>query len=226
MPLSSHAQLPLGIGLHDSATFANYYAGDNAPVVHALQSDEPFVYLWGGSGCGKSHLLQAACHACAGGPVYLPLAEPALSPLMCEGLEAAPLVAVDDVQSIVGEADWEEALFHLYNRIRAVGTRLLVAGEASPLALGLKLPDLASRLSWGPVFQLRPLEDAQKVEALIQRAAGRGIEISVEVANYLLRRCPRDMHSLFALLDRLDHASLAAQRRLTIPFVRELLGGV
>jgi DnaA family protein len=87
----------------------------------------------------------------------------------------------------------------------------------------LGLPDLVSRLGWGPVFQLSALTDIEKRGALQLRAHRRGLEMGDEVADYLLKRCPRDMDSLFNLLNRLDHASLAAQRRLTIPFVRQLL---
>jgi len=223
------AQLPLRIGLRDSATLGNFLTGPNAEAVAALeQSDEPFVYLWGASGTGKSHLLQAVCHefaATGGTPAYLPLAEERLAPEVCEGLEAMPLVCFDDVQAVAGEPEWEVALFHLYNRVREAGGRLLAAGTAPPGQLGFGLPDLRSRLGWGPVFHLQPLSDDQKVEALCRRASARGITLGPEVARYLMRRYRRDTHGLFDLLERLDRASLAAKRRLTIPFVRELLGG-
>lgn len=221
-------QLPLGVGLRDDATFANFLAGPNAAAVAVLESGaEQAVYLWGGWGSGRTHLLQAACHAAAaagGAPAYLPLSEAEdLSPTMLEGLEAAPLVCLDDVQAVAGRPDWERGLFALYNQVREAGGRLVAAAEAAPGALGLSLPDLASRFAWGPVYHLEPLSDEQKREALRRRAARRGMELGEDVANYLLRRCPRDLHSLFGLLERLDHASLAAQRRLTIPFVREVL---
>jgi len=223
------AQLPLRIGLRDGATLANFLAGPNAAAVAALESaDEPFLYLWGGAGTGKSHLLQALCHqfsAAGGAPVYLPLSDGALAPELCEGLEAMPLVCLDDVQAVAGNPEWETALFHFYNRIREAGGRLVVAGTAPPGQLGVSLPDLRSRLGWGPVFHLQPLSDDEKIEALSLRARARGIELSADVARYLMRRYRRDTHGLFELLDQLDRASLAAQRRLTIPFVRELLGG-
>jgi len=111
----------------------------------------------------------------------------------------------------------------LYNRVRDAGGRLVVAGEAGPAGSGFDLVDLASRLAWGPVFHLQELDDAGKRQALFRRAAARGVEMPDEVANYLISRCPRDMGSLFRLLDRLDEASLSAQRRLTIPFVRALI---
>lgn len=221
-------QIPLRIGLRDSATFANFHPGPNAAVVHALQlAHEPFIYLGGPLGCGRSHLLQAACHAVseAGGlAAYLPLEEcMAMSPQMLEGMEQMALLALDDVERLAGNREWEQALFHLYNRMRDAGHRMIVAGNAAPAALGITLPDLLSRLGWGPVYQLQTLNDSEKAAALRMRARQRGMDLSGEVADYLLHHASRDMHDLFALLERLDEGSLAAQRKLTIPFVRTFI---
>lgn len=221
-------QLTLRIGLREGATFANFVAGANAAAVAALmRGDEPFIYVWGPAGSGKSHLLQAACHGTAAGGAtvaYLPLADLGDAGVaVLEGLEQVSLVCLDDLQAVAGDGAWEEALFHLYNRLRESGTRLLVSAEAGPLHCGVMLADLRSRLGWGPVYQLQPLDDAGKLEVLRRHARGRGMELPEEVALYLLRHCPRDMHALCALLERLDQASLAAQRRLTIPFVRALI---
>jgi len=221
-------QLPLHFAWREGLRFANYCAGDNLALLASLRATadgvgERFVMLWGAAGLGKSHLLQAACDAAARAgrrAAYLPLSEfVALSPAVLEGLEGLDLVCLDDLQAVAGEAAWEEALFHLYNRLREAGGSLVAAGDASPAGLPLCLPDLASRLAWGPVYRLQPLDEAARAQALQARAAGRGLELPDEVAAYLLRRCPRDLRSLFALLDRLDLASLAQQRRLTIPFV-------
>ena len=225
----AHPQLPLGIGLKDAATFDNFYSAGNELVLEALQQGhDRMLYLWGPTGCGKSHLLQALCHETAANgqsPVYLPLEElKMLSPELLEGLEQQALIAIDDIQAIAGVCQWEEALFHLYNRVRDGGQRLVVSATVTPAGLGLTLPDLISRLGWGPVFRLTSLTDTDKRAALQMRARRRGLEMGNEVAEYLLRRCPRDMDSLFNLLNQLDQASLAAKRRLTIPFVRELLG--
>ncbi len=218
-------QLALDIGLRDSARFENYAVGANAAAVACLRAaDEPFVYLAGAPATGRTHLLQAACHAAGRDAVYVPLDQHAdLAPAMLEGLEHYPLVCLDDVDAVAGEADWETALFHLYNRVREAGGRLLVAAAEVPNAAGFALADLRSRLGWGPVFRLKPLADADRLGALQQRARYRGLDLPDEVGEYLLRRSPRDMASLFALLERLDRASLAAQRRLTIPFVRTLM---
>ena len=222
-------QLPLGIGLRDSATFDNFFAGPNTEVVLQIEKgDEPFLFLWGGAGSGRSHLLQAACHRMSGGTggaVYLPLAETVeLAPEMLEGLETMALVTVDDLQQVAGQPEWELGLFHLYNRARESGCQIVMAADAPPGALDVSLPDLQSRLGWGPVYQLLPLADPDKRIALQLRARRRGMELPDEVANYILRRSSRDLHSLFAVLEDLDRASLAAQRRLTVPFVREQLG--
>ncbi len=221
-------QLPLGIGLREATTFANYVPGANAAAVYALvQAGEACTYLWGQAGSGRTHLLQAACHAEAersGATVYLPLTKyREFSPAILEGLEGLSLVCLDDVQIIAAKPVWEMALFHLYNRLRESGARLLAAGAAAPARLGLRLPDLVSRLNWGPVFQLQGLGDEDKLVALQLRARARGLALPDEVGRYLLRRLPRDMHTLFDMLETLDVASLATQRRLTIPFVRERL---
>ncbi len=225
-------QLPLNITLRDDATLANYYTGDNEEVVAHLGGagerggDVP-VYLWGARGAGKSHLLQAVCHmagARGGTAAYLPLKQvKALSPSLTEGLELLDAVCVDDVQIIAGDARWETALFHLFNRCREHGVHMVYSGEAAPGGLALGLADLASRLAGGLVFHIKPLSDEHIMSALQLRAARRGIELPMEVARYLLHRCERDMTTLAAVLEQLDHASLAAQRRLTIPFVREWL---
>jgi DnaA family protein len=220
-------QLPLGIGLRDSATFANFYPGANREALLALsQGEEQFIYLWGGTGSGKTHLLQALCQQQAelGRTVaYLPLAEPGMVPQMLEGMEAMDLLAIDDLQQVAGQAEWETALFHLYNRMRDGGARLVVTATASPAALPIGLPDLASRLSWGLTLQLNASDDKAKLAILQLRARNRGFELSEEVGNYLLKRCERDMESLIRLLEQLDSASLREQRRLTIPFVKTLL---
>lgn len=227
-----HEQLPLSFSWRHGIRLDDFVAGDHAALVHSLRDcaagqGEQFVYVWGGAGAGKSHLLQATCQAAAERGVavaYLPLAELATyGPDILEGLEALALVCVDDLQLIAGRREWEEALFHFYNRLRDTQTTLVVAGDSSPAALPVALADLRSRLAWGPVFKLSELSDAEKIAALQRRAGLRGLELPDEVAQFLIRRSPRDMASLFALLDRLDRESLAQQRRLTIPFVRQLI---
>lgn len=229
-------QLPLGVKLRDEATFDNYYPGSNAGVLAALQvladiqsaPAELYIYLWGASGSGRSHLLQAACHRMAetgGLAMYLPLAELLdHGPGLLEGMEQFDLLCLDELDALAGREEWEEALFHLYNRIQQRQGRLLIAAAAAPRALPLQLPDLVSRLGWGLVFQLQVLDDEGKQQMLKLRAERRGLQMPDEVARYILSRGARGMSELFSALEQLDQASLQAQHRLTIPFVKRVMG--
>ncbi len=225
-------QLPLQIALREGATFDNFVPGGDRLALEAARqaasgAGERFLYLWGASGVGKSHLLQAACQAVSArgeGAFYLPLGEAGQwSPEMVEGLEGMALVAIDELDAVAGHEGWERALFHLYNRVRDGGGALLFGARVAPAGLGLGLADLASRLAWGLVIQLQGPDDAGKLEVLQQGARARGLELPEEVGNYLLRHHRRDLPGLLELLDRLDARSLAAQRRLTIPFVKETI---
>jgi len=225
-------QLPLGLAMRESARFESFYRGPNAELVATLRAavrgqGEPFLYISGGAGMGKTHLLQAACfEADAAGisTAFLPLAELAgMSPAVLEGMEQMQLVCLDDVQAIAGNETWEHAVFDLFNRVRAATATLLVAGSGRPDQCGLGLPDLVSRLGWGAIYRLKPLPDEDMIAALLHRARGRGLELPVETAQFLLKRIPRDLPSVFDLLDRLDEASMIEQRRLTIPFVKSVL---
>ena len=120
--------------------------------------------------------------------------------------------------------EWAEALFHLFNRIRDAGHYLLIAADAAPRQLEIALPDLDSRLRWGVVLRIQALDDDGKLAALRARAYDRGIDLSEEVAQFILNRSPRQTGELFLLLDHLDQASLSAKRKVTIPFVKQLLG--
>ena len=229
-------QLPLGIKLRDEATFDSYFSGPNAPLLAVLQAladpaqapEESCVYIWGARGSGRSHLLQAACHRMAEAgalAMYLPMAEVMdHGPQLLDGMEELDLLCLDDLEVLAGNADWEEALFHIYNRIQQRQGRLLMAASAAPRALGCHLPDLVSRLGWGLVFQMQSLDDEGKQQMLKMRAERRGLHLPDEVARYILSRGARGMGELFAALEQLDQASLQAQHRLTIPFVKRVMG--
>lgn len=186
-----------------------------------------WLYLSGPAGSGKTHLLLAACaEASAAGrrAAYLPLA--AFAGALADVLpaqEGADLVCLDGLEAIAGQRADEEALFHFHNRARAGGTVLLYAARGNPAALGLGLPDLATRLGQCTRFTLEALDDDGRRELLRQRAARRGLQLDDAAMDYLMRRSERDLASLTALLDRLDKASLAEQRRITIPFLRQHL---
>jgi DnaA family protein len=225
-------QLTLGVGLKDDATFANYYVGKNQLLRDELiklsrGEGEHVIYFSGSNGEGRTHLLQACCHEANQqrlNSVYIPLENAAdLSPDIFQGLEMLPLVCIDDLHKIAGKPEWEEAFFHVYNRIRDAGGHLVVTANVMPKSLGLILPDVVSRLTWGMVFQLQPLTDNEKLQVLMMRATRRGMTLVEDVGRFILTHCPRHMSTLFAALDALDKASLAAQRKLTIPFVKEVL---
>lgn len=229
---SRAVQLPLAIGWNDGASFEQLVPGPNRQAVAEVKAAAEGVaggllYMYGEPGSGRTHLLQAACRLCGerGEPaVYLPLGkEPGLVPALLDGLEGMALIALDDLECIAGQSDWEEALFHLYNRVIDAQGRLLISAGSRPADLGITLPDLESRLKWGLVHRLQALTEAELMQALELRARTRGLELPAETGRYLISRFPRDAASLFSLLDRLDHAALAAQRRLTVPFVREVL---
>lgn len=224
-------QLALGVRLRDGSVFASFFAGRNQPVVDALQSlcvGEPptCVYLQGATGTGKTHLLQALCAriGASGDVTYLPLADLlSMGSEVLAGCGDLACVCVDDVELIAGKRDWEVALFGLHRQLDERRGRLVVAGAHAPAATGIELADLRSRLAGGLVLTLQALDEAEQIAALQLRARLRGCELPVDTAQYLLRRLPRDMATLCGFLDQLDEASLAAQRRLTIPFVKEVM---
>ncbi len=221
-------QLPLSFQAPENATFDNFFAGQNQQLVFSLKNDdEPLIFLWGDPGSGKSHLLQAlaAQYQTRGkNAIYIPLQlDDDFTPELLDGLEFMELVCLDDIHNIVGNAAWEEAMFHFFNRIREHGGRLILAANNGALNLGIRLPDLRSRLSWGVTYQVQATGDKEKIQVLKLRAHQRGFEISDEVANYLMKRATREMSDLMALLDKLDYASLVEQRKLTIPFIKNYL---
>ena len=229
-------QLPLSVRLRDDATFANYYPGANAAALGYVERlceaeagwAESLIYLWGHDGVGRSHLLQAAClrfEQFEERTIYLPMADLVqYGPEIFDDLEQCELVCIDDLDVLVGKREWEEGLFHLFNRLRDTGRRLLLAASKSPRELQVKLPDLKSRLTMALIFQLHGLSDEDKLRALQLRASRRGLHLTDEVGRFILNRGSRSMNSLFDLLEQLDRASLQAQRKLTIPFLKETLG--
>jgi DnaA family protein len=163
--------------------------------------------------------------AAGGAPIYVPLSRlEQLAPAMLEGLEDLDLVCIDDVGKITGQAEWEQALFHLYNRARDGELRLVLAADSAPANLALDLPDLQSRLQSGVVFQLHELTDSERSQLLKERAGRLGIELPDAVVNYVLQRHSRSTGALVSLLQELDSQSLALKRRITVPLVKEVMG--
>lgn len=226
-----NSQLTLGVSLRDEATFANFYEGQNTLLTDSLKGivtkqNEHVIYFFGVKGAGRTHLLQATCHYASQlnlRAVYLPLSQlDQFSPEIFEGLEAIDIICIDDIEVLANKPIWEEAFFHAYNRIYDAKKKLIIAGIAQPKLLGLQLPDLVSRLSWGVVFQLHPLNDEEKLAALRMRAEKRGMHLSSEAAKFILNHFPRRMDELSAAIEILDKFSLAEQRKLTIPFIKEV----
>lgn len=230
----SGSQLTLGVRLRDDARFDNFLGDRNRVAAQQLAgicrgvADIPVVILCGDTDTGKSHLLQAACNdleqegrsaVCISMEEILPFGPDALA-----GLEHHELIGLDDLDLIAGRADWEEAVFHLYNRVLDRGHRLLVSLSETPSNVAFGLRDLKSRLQHGLVLQLGVYRDDDRLRILSTRAEQRGLLLTDEVATFILRRAPRKLADLLAILDRLDENSLQAQRRLTIPFVKSVLG--
>ncbi len=225
-------QLPLGVRWPDHSTFANFLAGPNRQVVEELRAwrdrAAPRVtWIWGPQASGKTHLLQAVCNEAGAArrrAGFFPLApRVGLTPAAIAGCEQLDVVCIDDVNHAAGDAAWEAALFSLHNALHEQRRTLLLTGTSPPAALPWRLADLASRLNAALILGIRPLSEREQIAALALHASARGLELPEETSGYLMKRFPRDLGSLCALLDTLDTASLAAQRRLTVPFIKQVL---
>jgi DnaA family protein len=222
------AQLPLELALADHASFDTFVGGSNATAVEHVRNlargGADTLWLWGADGAGKSHLLQAACRAAAEDgrrAMYVPL--PALSPAILADLEHVDLLAIDDVHTVAGDLGWERALFVILDARLGRSGALLVAAAAPAAQCRFQLADLASRGAGAVTYRLAQLDDDDRAKALRLHAAARGLTLDAAAAEFLLKRVAREMSALNAWLARLDRASLTAQRRLTIPFIRELM---
>lgn len=225
-------QIPLPLEPPRADRFEEFVVGPNAAALAAVRQllDEPggVLFLSGPAGSGKSHLLNALCHAArerglAAFYVALKRLRPEAAAGL-QGLQLLDLVCVDDFDRVAGDATWEQALFHCFNEIRAARGRLLVSASQPLSALPIALPDLASRLAWGVRQALQPPADEGKLAILQQRARAIRIEVPLDVQNYLLRYGRRDMASLLAALEQLQDAAFAGKRKITVPLAREVLG--
>jgi DnaA-homolog protein len=218
-------QMALGVRLRAGAVYESFAPGRNAEILTALRSPGALpLWLWGARGSGKTHLLQAACAAAGEAAAYFPLDRAfSLPPEALAGYERSRVLCIDDVDQVAGEQSWERALFRLFNEAAELRTRLIFAAAVAPRQAAWVLEDWRSRAAACVVYQLHELDDAGRMEALRLRAEQRGLQLPHETAEYLLKRMPRDLPSLFEVLDALDEASLVEQRRLTIPFIRDEL---
>lgn len=229
---ASSPQLPLALRYPPDQRLDTFFPADGvaAAQVRAFARGDAGggLLLAGAAGTGKTHLALAACAEAdtAGRRAgYLSLAGAAgrLRDAL-ESLHALDLVALDGLDAVAGGRDDEVALFDFHNRMHDAGRALLYTAPAWPDALPLALPDLRSRLAQCVRVGLERLDDAGRGEVLRLRARRRGLQIDDAAIDWLLRRAHRDLSGLTALFDRLDRASLAAQRRITVPFLREVLG--
>ena len=224
------SQLALPLQLQDHAVFESFWSAGNDELVSYLielsdKANGPGCWIWGASATGKTHLLQAICDRSGDRSVYLPF-DIAIEagPGALDGLENRQFICLDDIDTITGISKWERALFELCNQALDLGSILIISASATARECGFELRDLESRFTRLPPFYVQPLVNSDRVKALQLRASIRGLDLPQETANYLLTRSKRDMTSLYALFDRLDLEALKAQRRLTIPFVKTVLG--
>lgn len=241
-------QLPFDFSVSEKFTFSNFLvSAKNAEIVKLLENIDTFnehlAFIWGNSGVGKSHLLQALCHEheyemkdeedsktkdaepqkshC----LYLPMQKiKVFGPEVFNSLHHMDVICIDDFDSVTGDNEWEESLFEFFNRSREEGVKLIVSANNPPRGVDFSLPDLASRMSWGVIYQLFELNDDEKISALDRRAREKNMPMNNEVLQYIYMRHSRDLQSLLSVLDKLDQLSLAEKRRLTIPFIKQVMG--
>lgn len=225
-------QLPLKFEFRADRTFDGFFAGNNHEICSHLKKfasgeGEHFIFLWGKSGYGKSHLLHACCHTAFQNGLssfYLDLTElTVVDPEIFAGLENYEMVCIDNIDRIVGQEDYEMALFNFYNRNHEFNHRLLVSTSSAPDKLTFMLPDLRSRINWGLTLKIQGFDDDCKIAALSFKAQQQGFEMTPQTARYLITHYDRKLSSLWSLLDKLDSASLAAKRKLTIPFLKDIM---
>jgi len=222
-------QMALPLRLADHAVFDSYLSTGNETLVAMLNEladgqNGQGCWLWGAASVGKTHLLQAVCDRAGDHSVYVPLRMLVdAGPGILDGLANRALICIDDVDAVAGNASWEEALFALCNEVLDADRILIVSAAMSSRECPIALPDLQSRLARLPTFQVHALGDEERVLALQLRARHRGLDLPDDTARYLLSRNRRDMASLYEMLDKLDQEALRAKRRLTIPFVKEVL---
>lgn len=224
-------QIPLQLIPRRDGRFEDFVAGPNDAVLQALkhvpQEGSANIFLSGDPGSGKTHLLNALCYETRKRDeraFYLALERlPVDAIASLQGLEQYDMVCVDDLHVIAGQLNWEEALFHCFNRIREAGGRLVVSSRARLSALDIALPDLASRLTWGLRLRLEPLADNFKLDVLNRQAEALGISLPLDVQAYLLKHGDRSLPALLGTLEKLHQVALTDKRRITVPLAREVL---
>ena len=214
-------QVPLALALRERFTLDHFLVGENTELLASVRRPVDGFYcawIWGRAGAGKSHLLQAVSHEM--GAAFVPATE---IPTV-DGYEVFDRVLIDDIHAWIGDQTAEEALMRLYNNRLQHGLVLVATASEPPAQLSFALPDLASRLRSAACFEIFPPSDEEAGAVLRRVAQDRGFRLDASVVSFLLRRTGRDLADLLNLLETIDVESLSAQRRVTVPFVKQVLG--
>lgn len=232
MSENSSSQIPFQFGNFEKNDLASFLPGKNQELIKLIDLISKkqaihFLYLWGESGTGKTHLLQAACKQASETGMhvaYIPLEQNAeLSVDILHDLGEMDLVCLDDLEFVIGEIEWQQGLVWLYNELRDNGNSIIISSNKSHKNIDLDVIDLKSRLNWDQVIQMKSPDDELKIEILKQHANARSFDLGDDIIDYLIRRVDRNLGSLMAVLDKIDHASLVEKRKITIPFVKDLI---
>lgn len=224
-------QIPIKFEFQANQSFSTFYVGNNAEIINHLQqisnNREQQIFLWGEKGSGKTHLLQAICQNASNlnkAALYFLLdanAQPDVS--FFEDLEYLDIACFDNIEQIAGNIAWEKAFFNFYNSYRDSNKKLVLSASCPPKYLAMQIPDLKTRMSWGLTLKLKSLTAEQQIKALIFKANDLGFEIPVNVGLFLLTHYSSDLPSIWSLLDKIEYTSLATKRKITIPFLKQIM---
>jgi len=224
-------QLPLQFEFQSNQNFNTFYPGSNEEVInhlrHIFSNSEQQIFLWGEAGTGKTHLLQAISQESDlqnKTSFYFCFENNALpNPEMLNGLDSFDIVCFDNIEQIAENSEWEHAFFNFFNLHRDANKKLILSAHCPPKFLPIQLPDLKTRMNWGLTLKLSTLSDEQQLNALIHKANDLGFDIPVNVGRFLMSHYARDLPSIWILLDKINHETLAAKRKLTIPFLKQIM---
>ncbi len=224
-------QLPLQFEFQSNQSFNTFYLGDNTELINHLKNifinNEQQIFLWGEVASGKTHLLQAISQESKQqykSNFYLSFDNNLLPDIeILTGLESFDIVCFDNIERIAGNIEWEHAFFNFFNLHRDNNKQLVLSANCPPKFLPFQLPDLKTRMAWGLTLKITPLTDEQQLNALIYKANDLGFEIPVNVGKFLMSHYARDTPSIWILLNKIDQATLAAKRKLTIPFLKQIM---
>tara|TARA_Y100000590_G_scaffold17007_2_gene20377 strand:+ start:2079 stop:2786 length:708 start_codon:yes stop_codon:yes gene_type:complete len=228
----SLTQIPFKFDNFKKRDFNSFFQGENKDLLYFLNTmiktrSNNSIYIWGPQGTGKTHLLQAACkkaNEMDWHVTYIPLEQYRdFSIDILDGLGKLDLVCIDDLEFIIDNIEWQQRVTLLFNEIRDNKNSIIISSKISPNNIKIDLDDLKSRLVWGHVFKIKAADDELKIKILKKEANERSFNLNDDVVEFLIRRSNRDLTSLIEILDEIDRSSLAAKRKITVPFVKELI---